>query len=67
MSLLQEFRDYVTNSDVDFNTLSVEQKLMWRQAFDKSRQAQPGNYFKSFEFIEPFPSHFSYLYFIFCF
>jgi hypothetical protein len=40
---LQEFRDYVTNSDVDFNTLSVEQKLMWRQAFDKSRQAQPGN------------------------
>jgi hypothetical protein len=24
----------------------------------------PGNYFKSFEFIEPFPSHFSYLYII---
>jgi hypothetical protein len=28
---------------------------------------QPGNYFKSFEFIEPFPSHFSYLYIIFAF
>jgi hypothetical protein len=40
---LQEFRDYVANSDVDLNTLSVEQKLMWRQAFDKSRLAVPGN------------------------
>jgi hypothetical protein len=33
----------------------------------KIQQPAPGNYFKSYEFIESFPSHFSYLYFIFAF
>jgi hypothetical protein len=38
-----------------------------RHEFLIQAQPAPGNFFKSFEFIEPFPSHFSYLYFIFAF
>ena len=43
---LQEFSEYVTNSGVDFDTLTVEQKRNWRETFDRSRQpsVQRGNY-----------------------
>mmetsp|Transcript_13434 Transcript_13434/g.18196 ORF Transcript_13434/g.18196 Transcript_13434/m.18196 type:complete len:328 (-) Transcript_13434:106-1089(-) len=44
MSSLQEFRDYVTNSGVNFDILTIEQKREWRETFDRSRQpaVQPG-------------------------
>ena len=40
---LQEFRDYVTNSGVNFDILTIEQKREWREMFDRSRPDQ-GNY-----------------------
>ena len=44
---LQEFRDYVTNSGVDFDILSIEQKRQWRETFDRSRGPahQEGQYY----------------------
>jgi len=38
---LQEFRDYVANSDVNFDSLSNDEKRQWRETFDKSRQQAP--------------------------
>lgn len=34
----QEFRDYVTSRGVDFDTLSNEEKRLWSETFDKSKQ-----------------------------
>jgi hypothetical protein len=36
---LQEFREYVANSGVNFDGLSDDKKGEWRERFDKSRQA----------------------------
>ena len=41
---LQEFSDYVTNSGVNFDILTIEQKREWRETFDKSRALAKGNY-----------------------
>mmetsp|Transcript_26831 Transcript_26831/g.38322 ORF Transcript_26831/g.38322 Transcript_26831/m.38322 type:complete len:171 (+) Transcript_26831:68-580(+) len=41
MSSLQEFRDYVTNSGVNFDILTIEQKREWRETFDRSRPPAP--------------------------
>ena len=41
---LQEFCDYLTNSGVNFDILTIEQKREWRETFDKSRALAPGNY-----------------------
>ena len=30
---LQEFREYVSNSGVDFDTLTIDQKRQWRETF----------------------------------
>eukprot|EP01036_Dinobryon_divergens_P026734 gene26734-35414_t len=39
---LQEFCDYVTNSGVNFDILTIKQKREWRETFDKSRALAPG-------------------------
>lgn len=36
---LEEFKDYVRNSGVDFDNLTTEEKRMWRETFDKSQIA----------------------------
>jgi hypothetical protein len=33
----QEFIDYLNDCSVDINTLSNDEKRLWREAFDKSR------------------------------
>ena len=38
---LEEFKAYVTNSGVTFDTLSTAEKREWRETFDKSRQGKP--------------------------
>ena len=35
---LPEFREYVTNSGVNFDGLSDDKKKEWREQFDRSRQ-----------------------------
>ena len=35
---LQEFQEYVRNSGVDFETLSVAEKRDWRETFDKFKK-----------------------------
>ncbi len=44
---LQEFKDYLTNRGVDIDTLTNEEKRVWSEKFDKSRQAS-GNFLYSF-------------------
>ena len=34
---LQEFKEYVASSGVDFDTLTNDKKGEWRERFDKSR------------------------------
>jgi hypothetical protein len=38
---LQEFREYVTNSGVNFDGLSDDKKREWRESFERIRQAVP--------------------------
>ena len=58
MSLeLVEFKTYVTNSGVDFDSLSNDEKGQWRERFDKMRLASSGIYFCSI-----FPT--KYIYFL---
>lgn len=35
MPLLQEFKDYVADSGVDFDLLSTSEKREWRESFNK--------------------------------
>jgi hypothetical protein len=37
---LEEFREYVSNSGVNFDGLSNEERRQWRETFDRSRQHQ---------------------------
>jgi len=37
---LHEFREYVTHSGMDFNSLTTDEKRSWRETFDKSRQGK---------------------------
>jgi hypothetical protein len=37
---LEEFREYVANSGVNFDGLSNDEKRQWRESFDRSRQPQ---------------------------
>lgn len=38
---LEDFKAYVYNRGVVFDTLSNEEKRLWSETFDKSRQVQP--------------------------
>jgi hypothetical protein len=65
----ENFSNFLTSRGVavEYAGYDAATKLEWNRMFQQQQAPAPGNYFKSFEFIEPFPSHFSYLYFIFCF
>jgi hypothetical protein len=45
---LQEFKEYVESRGVDFGSLTVEEKRVWSETFDKSRQ---GSLVKATDFI----------------
>ena len=36
---LNEFREYVESSGVNFNVLTNEEKRQWRETFDKSKNS----------------------------
>jgi hypothetical protein len=59
-----EDEKHATQNEGIILILSQERLALTNERISLTSPTAPGNYFKSFEFIELFPSHFSYLYFI---
>jgi hypothetical protein len=59
-----EVREQATKNEGILSLLLQERIALTNERISLT-SPKAGNYFKSFEFIEPFPSHFPYLYFMY--